>query len=357
MTTYQQAGVNIEKGDTASFIAFLLARKTFECRKDMIGQPVILKNGYAGVLDMGDFYLVQNDDGVGTKMKVAQSLSKYDTIGIDLLAMVLDDALCLGAEVISVTNTIDTEKVDPQIISKLMNGLQAEACRHNVILPGGEIAELKDMARGYIWNATAVGIVEKHKLITGKTIKAGDPVVAIRGKGLRSNGLTLACYILEKEYGATWALKKYDEKKNWGEILLTPSTIFHSILLELHGRYQQKQKAEIKGVAHITGSGIPGNLPRILPKGLGARLENLFPPDDCILKLQEIGQVTDKEAYWTWNMGNPMLVVLDDVDALITTMKKHHIEARVAGKITDKDTIELISQGFHKNQQLLTFQI
>lgn len=350
MSTYQQAGVDIEKGDQASHNASMQARKTFAARKGLIGQPVIIENGFAGALDMGDFYLIQNDDGVGTKIIVAQLLKKYDTIGIDLLATTLDDAACMGAEVVSVTNTIDTDKVDPDDINQMMDGLQREAIKHKVILPGGEIAELKDMAKGYIWNSTAVGIVEKDKLITGKDIQPGDPIIGLKENVVRANGLTLVRHVLKEKFGPDWHLKPYDENNSWGEIILTPSKIFYSAVIELHGRFKQPKIAELKGIAHITGGGIKGNLSRILPKGLGAKLDNLFDPHPVILKLQEYGNVSDQEAYKTWNMGTGMLIVSRDTQIVIDTMKKHNIEAQIVGQITDSGQIEITSRGYFRGK-------
>ncbi len=354
MTTYKQAGVDIQTGDAASHNAAMQARKTFTARRDMIGQPIVLENGFSGTLDMGDYYLIQNDDGVGTKIMVAQTLDKYDTIGIDLLATVLDDAICLGAEVISVTNVIDTDHVDPQVIDRMLDGLQKEACKHHVVLPGGEIAELKDMAKGYIWNATAVGIVEKEKLITGSTIKPSDPIIALNEPFLRANGFTLARHILEKRFGEKWPFEVY-ENTTWGELLLTPSTIYHSAVLEIHGRFKQKPKLHIKGIAHITGGGIPGNLPRILPKGFGATLKNIFEPHPAIVKLQEFGQVTDEEAYMTWNMGNGMLMVCHQPKELIKELENNHIKAQIVGEITDTPEIIIQSKGYLNKE--LRFEI
>ncbi|NIA01921.1 MAG: phosphoribosylformylglycinamidine cyclo-ligase, partial [Nitrospirae bacterium] len=185
MATYEEAGVNIDIGGKCSTIAYSAAKKTFAGRKGMIGEPLVDEGGFSGALDMGDYYLVQNDDGVGTKIKVAEMIGKYDTMAYDLIAMVADDAVCVGAETISITNTLDVNKIDETKVSGLMAGLEKAALEHKIVIPGGEIAELGDALNGYVWNATAVGIVEKGKMITGENISAGDKIIGLRSAGFR----------------------------------------------------------------------------------------------------------------------------------------------------------------------------
>ncbi len=187
MATYKEAGVDIETGDECSRIAYEAAKATFPVRKGMIGAPVIMEGGFSGAMDFGDFYLVQNDDGIGTKMVIARQIGKYDTMGYDLIGMVADDAICVGAEVVSVSNTIDVEKVEKDVITQLMEGLKKACAEQKIVIPGGEIAELGTMIDGYVWNATAIGIVEKEKFITGENIKAGDELIGLASNVFRSN--------------------------------------------------------------------------------------------------------------------------------------------------------------------------
>ena len=342
MTTYQQAGVDIQKGDQASKIAYELAQKTFSSRKNLTGQPVINTGGYAGLLNLGNFYLVQCDDGVGTKIAIAQKIQKYDTLGYDLLAMVCDDAICIGAETISITNTLDTNKVNPAQIQTLMQGLAQACINQKIIISGGEIAELGNLVNGNVWNATAVGIITQEKLITGENIQNNDDVIALSESGFRSNGFSLVRYVLEKKYGPDVYQKKY-QNTPWGEILLTPSTIYSNAILEIIGRFSEKKQHKIKGISHITGGGIPGNINRILKKtGLGVNLDNLFQPPEFLKHIQEIGKISNQEAYKTWNMGNGMLLVTSPVDTknIINSLHKSGIKAQIAGKIiADKKII------------------
>jgi len=352
MIDYKKAGVDIQMGDKASKIAYEFARSTFHTRKNMIGEPVVDDGSFAGILDMGDFYIVQGDDGVGTKMEVAERIGKFDTLGFDLLAMVADDAVCLGAETISISNTIDTDKVEPEIIRELMKGLARACIEQKVVIPGGEIAEVGKSVNGNVWNATAVGVLEKEKVITGSEIKSGDIIIALRENGFRSNGFSLVRYILEEVFDENVYNKPSPFGKSWGEMILEPSQVYSSALLELLGRFGEKRKYNIKGIAHITGGGIPGNFNRILKhKKLGALFNNLFSPPDMVKEIQKIGNISEAEAYKTWNMGNGMMIVVDkvEVNAVIDALS---IEAQIVGSIIEDNKILINSKGV-KAQKLV----
>ena len=213
---YAKAGVDIDAGDAASSLAGQHAKTTFAGRRGRIGMPAKLPGGYAGALDFGDHYVVTCDDGTGTKMAVAEALGEFDTLGYDLAAMVADDAVCLGAEVISISNTLDCPHVDKKVIGDLLKGL-AKACREQkIVIPGGEIAEVGSTVNGLVWNATAIGIVAKKRLLDGSKIRVGDAVIALQEQGLRSNGFSLARYILTNAFGTNWHTKKF-QGKTWGD--------------------------------------------------------------------------------------------------------------------------------------------
>ncbi|MBI2464459.1 phosphoribosylformylglycinamidine cyclo-ligase [Candidatus Peregrinibacteria bacterium] len=320
--TYKEAGVDVSLGDRCSKIAYGYAKQTFSSRKGMIGEPVNIEGGFSGVLDMGDFYLVQNSDGVGSKIEIARLVGKYDTLGYDLLAMVADDAVCLGAEVISMVNTIDTEKVDPRITEELMKGL-TKACREqNIVIAGGEIAEMPDHIKGMTWNASAVGIVEKSKLITGKNIVKGDIIVGLQSRGFRSNGFTLVRHILKGD-------------KKMGQVCLTPSVVYHRCVLDMVGAYKKKRIVNIHGIAHITGGGIYNNTGRILSKGRKAIFNNLPDPRPIMKTLMEMGNVSETEAYKTWNMGVGMVLICEEkeVSKIQKIADNHGIKSQKIGYI------------------------
>lgn len=343
MATYKESGVDVELGDRCSKLAYQAAKGTFAGRAGMIGEPVSDDGGFTGMLDMGDFYLIQNDDGVGTKIEVAERLRKFDTLGYDLIAMVADDGICVGAEIVSITNTLDLPALDAEMVEGLMAGLQKAALEQKIVIPGGELAELGNALNSAVWNATAVGVVEKDKVITGADIREGDVVIALKSDGIRSNGLSLARMILKKEFGDDWVHADYGDGRTWGEVILTPSKIYHRALLGLVGGYKQERQFNIKGLVHNTGGGIKGNLPRLLnKKGLGAELNNLPEPHDFMLRLQELGDVTDEEAYKTWNMGVGMMMVVNEEDAekVIDALKTQGVHAVEIGKVTSGGVVK-----------------
>jgi len=350
MIDYKKAGVDIAAGDAASKIAYGFAKTTFASRKDMIGEPVVEDGSFAGLMDLGDFYLVQGDDGVGTKIEIAEKIGKFDTLGYDLLAMVADDAICLGAETISVSNTLDTNKVDANIVHDLLQGL-AEACKQQkVVIPGGEIAEVGKSVNGNVWNATAVGIVEKSKVITGSEIKVGDKIIALKEKGFRSNGFSLVRYIIEQKLGKDGYQQASPFGKNWGEALLEPSTIYSAALLEILGRFGKERKIDIKGIAHITGGGIGGNFNRALKKsGWGASFDNLIPPSEMVKAVQKMGEIAEAEAYRTWNMGNGMMLVVAPEDAE-KTLELLSVEAQIVGEIIPERKIKMLTRGAYPQE-------
>ena len=358
MSTYAEAGVNIAQGDKASRIAYEGAKSTFSSRKGMIGQPVEDDGGFAGLLDMGNFYLVQGDDGVGTKSQVAEAIGKFDTLGFDLLAMVCDDTVCVGAETISMTNTLDINKVDSEMMRELMSGL-SEACRQQkIVIPGGEIAELGALVNGGVWNATAVGIVKKDRVITGANIQVGDAVISLFEPGFRSNGFSLVRHIMEKNLGKDAYQQTSPFGKSWGEALLVPSTIYSKAVLALIGRFHESPKVTVKGIVHITGGGIPGNMNRILKKtGFGVALDNLFDLSDLVKSVQTMGDVADEEAYRAWNMCNGMMLVVaqKDVEQTINILAENDVKSQVSGKIIPERKIKFISKGVQKHGQWLEF--
>lgn len=342
MATYEESGVNIELGDECSKIAYEAAKSTFSLRKGMIGEPIIMEGGFSGAMDFGDFYLVQNDDGIGTKMIIARQAKKYDTMGYDLVGMVADDAICIGAEVVSVSNTIDVGKVDKEVITALMEGLKKACTEQKIVVPGGEIAELGSMVNGYIWNSTAIGIVAKDKMITCDGIEPGDELIGFGSNVFRSNGISLVRHIMTEKFGDNWVAEKYNDEMTWGEAVLAPTKIYHAAVLEMIGRYKQEGTVNIKGIAHITGGGLPGNVVRILKKGgFGAEINNLPEPSDVVTQIKKFGNVDDAEAYKTWNMGIGMVLVSSEFDKIKEIAGRHGIETYKIGKVTAEPGVKV----------------
>ena len=284
---------------------------------------------------MGDFFLVQNDDGVGSKSIIAEALGRYDTLGQDLVAMVADDAICVGAEVISMTNTVDIQSVDAAVIGPLMEGLKIVCQEQKIVVPGGEIAELPHQVKGMVWNATAVGIVEKNKFLDGSKVAAGDVIIGLRSAGFRSNGFTLVRHILEQELGEDWMHTDYGDGRLWGEVVLTPSVVYHRGVLNLLGAYGEARPVDVHGVVHVTGGGLDGNVERVVKNGLKAEWTDLWPAHEAMLKLMEMGSVSEEEARRTWNMGTGMVVIVapEDVDRSLGLLSD--FEAKIVGRVVE----------------------
>ena len=341
MTSYKDSGVDIDLGDKCSKIAYETAKRTFANRAGKIGEPVVTEGGFSGAMDFGDFYVIQNDDGVGTKVQVARQMKKYDTLGHDLVAMVVDDGICVGAEMVSVSNTIDCDKVDEHIITELMKGLEEAARIAGVVVPGGEIAELGNEVNGFTWNSTAVGIVKKDRFITTEKVAPGDTLVGLRSNMFRSNGMSLVRKILNDTYGPDWHTEEF-EGRTWGDIVLTPSKIYCIAVNALTGGFENVASAEVHGIAHITGGGIPGNLVRILKKNnLGANLDQLSPAPAPMRELQRLGNVSDEEAYRTWNMGIGMIIATPEPEKVIEILGQHDVNASVIGTVRTETGINL----------------
>lgn len=360
MPLYRDAGVDVHRGDLASACAYAHARSTHVLRKGRIGKAVAeSEGGFAGLLDMGPYFLVQTSDGTGTKMEIAERLGIYESIGRDLLAMVADDAVCTGAEVLGVSNTLDVRTVDPALIDPLLRGFSLACIEQGIVITGGEIAEVPGSVSVPVWNATAVGIVEKDRVLRPETIVPGDTVIALRERGCRSNGFSLIRKILQDAFGEQWHTKEYKaagvvmRAKDsgdvpWARLFLQPSTIYHAALLKLLGRYGEPQKIQIRGLAHITGGGIPSKLRRILKQtGYGAELHDLWSPPTVLVDLLQMGGVSQEEAYRTFCMGNGMLVVLpiEERDRALTMLGGAGVEARVAGAITRDPEIVIATAG------------
>jgi|WetSurMetagenome_2_1015567.scaffolds.fasta_scaffold03070_4 phosphoribosylformylglycinamidine cyclo-ligase len=293
--TYSKAGVSLEREVLAIKNIKKWASKTFELRKGKVGEVLSDVGSYANVIDMGDYALAVCMDGVGSKILVAQELKKFDTIGIDLVAMNVNDAICLGAEPIAMVDYMAFARTDPDLARDLAAGMY-EGCRQaDIALIGGETASLPDIITGvdgygFDLAATVVGVVKKDKIITGEKIAPGDVVLGMKSSGIHSNGFTLARKVLPK---------------NMWNTILTPTRIYVKEVLELIRKY------DVHGLAHITGSGFI-NLARSTKYGF--LLDNI--QEGMIFKkIQELGSVPDKEMYRTFNMGVGFCVVVCEADA------------------------------------------
>jgi phosphoribosylformylglycinamidine cyclo-ligase len=285
MTTmdYKQAGVNIDAGNEAvrRLRAFIPNIGSFS------GLFPLDITGYQAP------YLVAATDGVGTKLKIACALNQHDTVGIDLVAMSVNDLLCCGAKPLFFLDYIGCQKVIPDQIAALVQGVATGCEQAGCTLIGGETAELHDMyAPGeYDLAGFAVGLVDKQKIINGHRIQSGDQLIGLPATGIHSNGLTLARKVLpQTDYPA----------------LLVPTKIY---VKEVHTLLENG--VQIKGIAHITGGGLIENVPRILPAGCQMKLYyGSWPIPEIFKKIQQQGQITNSEMYRVFNMGIGLVLVV-----------------------------------------------
>lgn len=298
--TYAESGVDIhaENRSIDAMKAVLTTRRTG------FGAPMTDIGHYAGLLDMGAFALAMTTDGVGSKVLIANAIAKWDTVGIDCIAMNVNDLLAIGAEPIAFVDYLAVEKVDPERAAQIAIGLKRGAEISNMTIVGGETASLPEIIRGFDLAGTAIGVVDKDKVITGEKIQVGDVLVGVPSSGLHSNGYTLARRIVaESQY--TYLDKMPGSDKSIGEELLEPTRIYMEIL-------EMAEQCDVHGLAHITGSGLL-KLHRIT--GFGFEITDPLEPQPVFRFLQEQGNVDDAEMYRTFNMGTGMIVVLPEDDA------------------------------------------
>jgi phosphoribosylformylglycinamidine cyclo-ligase len=326
--TYRDAGVDMDAGDALVEAIKPIARST--------QRPGVL----AGVGGFGAMFqippgqykepvLVSGTDGVGTKLKLAIELNRHDTIGIDLVAMCVNDIVVQGAEPLFFLDYFATGKLnakrDPHIIAGIGEGCRQAGCA----LVGGETAEMPGMYAGedYDLAGFAVGVVEKSKIIDGSAVKAGDALIGIASSGVHSNGFSLVRHILQASKAA---LGESFDGRTLGDALLTPTRIYVKPLLAL------VRALPVHAMAHITGGGLPGNVPRALPETKRAVLDAKSWQTPAVFKwLQDKGGVEQNEMYRTFNCGLGMVVVVDanDAERAIKTLADNGERATVVGKI------------------------
>jgi phosphoribosylformylglycinamidine cyclo-ligase len=319
--TYADAGVDIDKKSEA--IDHLVKNLLFT-RKG-VGRRLELHGGYAGFVEFGKYALGICTDGVGSKLMVANALHKWDTVGIDCVAMNANDLVCVGAEPLAFVDYIAIDKPDEEMAHQLGIGLAEGAKQANVSLVGGEFAILPDMVKGFDLAGTCLGWVKASKMITGKRCVPGDVIIGLRSTGIHSNGLTLARKVLEVNE------IEYDERfpqlsRTIGEELLVPTRIYVKEMLRVI------KSCNVHGVAHITGGGLR-NFIRLHP-GLEFRIEEPFKPQPVFSILEELGNIADKELYQTFNMGMGMAIVLPPKQAQkALTILNRTVKAKVVGKV------------------------
>jgi phosphoribosylformylglycinamidine cyclo-ligase len=374
-TTYAAAGVNLDLGDAASQALYSAARRTWEQRRDRLGDIIIPHDDFSGVRAIAvgalpaDTVMGMGFDGVGTKVEVAERMGIWHTIAFDLFAMVCDDAVVHGAEPVLLGTVLDVRTLGSTtasylpIISQLAEGYVAAASAARVAVINGEIAEYGNRLGGYgpfncTWNAGVVWFARRNRLLSGAAVRPGDAIVGLEETGCRCNGYSLLRRILQQQHGVDWHTVSLGQT-TLGELALQPARIYTAAVVDMLGGVDGEPQAVLHGVVHVTGGGLPGKLGRLLRRvALGAEITNAWPPGPLLAYLQEHGRVSDQEAYRVWNMGQGMLLITPQPDTVIALAAQHHIPAQIVGEVTSQPGIRVWSRGFFNTGNMpLMYQV
>ncbi|RZS41349.1 phosphoribosylformylglycinamidine cyclo-ligase [Herbihabitans rhizosphaerae] len=330
--TYAGAGVDIAAGEEAVELLKPYADKA--SRPEVLGGI----GGFAGLFKLRldrwkEPVLASSTDGVGTKIAVAQALDVHDTIGLDLVAMVVDDLVVCGAEPLFLQDYIAVGKVVPEKIAALVKGI-ADGCQQaGCALLGGETAEHPGLMTDGVYDvsATGVGVVEADKLLGPDRVRPGDVLIAMGSSGLHSNGYSLARHVLLDIARMPLSGQVEEFGHTLGEELLVPTRIYAKDCLALAA------EAEVRTFAHITGGGLADNLARVIPRGLAAKVNrDTWTPAPVFALIAQRGRVEREEMERTFNMGVGMIAVVapEDVDRALAVLTARHVPAWVAGEVS-----------------------
>lgn len=329
--TYAGAGVDI--GEEVKIISELTGQfKSIQI--DGPGKPISLGGHFTGLIEFGDYALSLCTDGVGTKILVANELKKWDTIGIDCIAMNVNDTICVGAKPVAFVDYLAMENPSEKIVKEIGIGLSVGAEQAGVNIIGGETATLKGIINGIDLAGTSLGYVRKDGIITGNNIREGDALVGLESSGIHSNGLTLARKIVENQ-GLTFhsSYPGLNESKRIGDVLLTPTKIYVRDILDILPDFP------ISGLANITGGGLR-NIIRLNEK-VCFSITDPMPVPDIFEKLSEWGNVSAFEMYQTFNMGLGFVIVLPEPEAgpLVARLQKSQ-KAKIIGTVESGKGLE-----------------
>jgi len=358
---YRAAGVDVDAGARA--VDLIRAHVESTRRVEVLGGL----GGFGGAFSVPVGYrepvLVASMDGVGTKTAIAAGVGRFDTIGIDLVAMCVDDVACTGAEPLAFLDYVAVGELSPGAVAELVRGVAAGCRVAGCALVGGETAEHPGLMADDAFDlaGTAIGVVERSRMIDGSAVRAGDAIIGLASSGLHSNGYSLVRALLTEweldlaePYQArlrrtlgdaatddALARAPQETMATLGEILLTPTRIYARALL----RVREQLVAggwDLHGLAHITGGGLPGNVPRALPDGLGARIDPARWPMPSVMRLVgALGGMDDDEVRATFNGGIGMIAVVpsDAVPATVAGFAHHEVEATLIGEVVEADRI------------------
>ncbi|MDG0996947.1 MAG: phosphoribosylformylglycinamidine cyclo-ligase [Gammaproteobacteria bacterium] len=327
--SYKDAGVDIDAGNT--FVERIKEAVASTHRKEVVSDL----GGFGGLFELASHkykqpILVSGTDGVGTKLKLAQQMNQHGSIGIDLVAMCVNDVIVQGAEPLFFLDYFATGKLDVETSTEVVEGISRGCLLAGAALIGGETAEMPGMyaAGEYDLAGFCVGVADKPALITGANISANDVVIGVQSSGVHSNGFSLVNTLIAQQ---GFQLDESFNESTLGETLLTPTTIYVKLILKLIAEF------EIKGLCHITGGGITENLPRVLPKGTAAQIDQTSWERPAIFDwIQKQGEVADDEMLRVFNCGVGMAIIVpaEQLDAVVKACQLEDMKATQIGHIT-----------------------
>jgi phosphoribosylformylglycinamidine cyclo-ligase len=353
--TYDDAGVN-RKQRVESKRHLALLQETYKLGRC----GLVMRLPYGNIVQIGEnTFLDLVIEGVGTKVLIAQLAQKYDTIGVDAVAMAVNDVIRSGAAPLAIADNIHAQESNPELVKDWLTGITQGAAQSNCPVPGGEIGDVAEVISGIVENAgfdmvvSSVGHVEKQDIITGQNIKPGDPIIGLASSGLHSNGITLARKVLFKRWGGKFEPTDIPAGLSRTVVLeaLEPTKIYVKPLLQL------AHEVKIKAAVHITGDAYLkfNNLNRTSP-GIGFQFSN-FKPQPIFSLIQsaaaDLGYaISDQEMFKTFNMGWGFGIIVDktDTDKAMSTLEQDSFNPEIIGKVTNKEgTVEIQ----HQNKQMI----
>lgn len=334
MLTYRASGVDIDEGNRAVNLIKDKIKGTYD--KNVIGDL----GNFSGLYSLKDFInmdepvLLSSTDGVGTKLKLAQMLDIHNTVGIDLVAMCVNDLICQGAKPLFFLDYIATGKLIPEKIDDIVSGIVEGCKKAECALIGGETAEMPGMYSedDYDLAGFSVGIADKSKIISGQDVNSGDTLIGISSSGVHSNGYSFIRKIFLEEY--KYELTDYIEELEMtlGEALLIPTKIYVKLVMDLIKKY------ELKAIAHITGGGVIENIPRVIPNGLGIDIEKNSWEKPAIFKMiEKFNAIDEVELHKSFNMGIGLVIVVesDKSEEIVNYLNENEKQAYIIGKVVD----------------------
>ncbi len=334
MLTYKDSGVDIDEGNRAVDLIKNKIKGTYD--NNVIGDL----GNFSGLYSLKNFVnlqepvLLSSTDGVGTKLKLAQMLDVHDTVGIDLVAMCVNDLICQGAKPLFFLDYIATGKLVPEKIDNIVSGIVEGCNMAGCALIGGETAEMPGMysEEDYDLAGFSVGIADKNKIISGQNVKKGDKLIGIESSGIHSNGYSFIRKIFLDKY--KYKLTDYIEDLGMtlGEALLVPTKIYVKLIMDLISKY------ELKAIAHITGGGVIENIPRVVPKGLGIDINKNSWDKPAIFKMIEKFNIIDEvELHKSFNMGIGLVIIVESkkCEEILSYINRNNEKAYIIGEVVN----------------------